>query len=55
MSESSLLAVSRMMGIFVLSRSLAVARMPSRRGIITSMMIRWMSCSYTSFRASRPS
>ena len=54
LSVSSLLAVSRMMGTLHVSRSLAVAEMPSISGIMMSMRMRWMSCFFTTSRASRP-
>ena len=55
LSASSDLAVRRMMGTLDFSRSLAVARMPSRLGIITSIRIRWTSFSSTAFTAWAPS
>ena len=42
------------MGTLLPSRSLAVARMPSSSGIITSIRIRWTSFCSTAWMASRP-
>ena len=55
LSLSSLLAVSRMMGTLQLSRSLAVVRMPSRPGIITSSRIRSTGSRSARRRHSSPS
>lgn len=54
LSASSLLAVRRMMGILLPSRSRAVARIPSSSGIIMSIRIRWTSFRSTAWMASKP-
>lgn len=54
LSLLSLLAVSRMMGTLLFSRSFAVAAMPSSWDIMMSIRIRWMSFFSTTSSASRP-